>query len=193
MCTGAPGTARNRVKGVSRAAENSAFTELTVKFLELNHTNLHNYLKRLPSLHTYENDQDQAVRKSEHVHLAHVPRCQRRRRWGARSAPWREIEFSNSRVKYHSIHLSTIFMLGLISLRFYLFRAETIEYTRNSTEHLSLSYISGCDPYCTVVHSRGTSLQQISTLVYYTINKYITVQDISRSVLLYCILREDRL
>ena len=61
MCTGAPGTARNRVKGVSRAAENSAFTELTVKFLELNHTNLHNYLKRLPSLHTYENDQDQAV------------------------------------------------------------------------------------------------------------------------------------
>ena len=130
MCTGAPGTARNRVKGVSRAAENSAFTELTVKFLELNHTNLHNYLKRLPSLHTYENDQDQAVRKSEHVHLAHVPRCQRRRRWGARSAPWREIEFSNSRVKYHSIHLSTIFMLGLISLRFYLFWAETIEYTR---------------------------------------------------------------
>ena len=130
VCTGAPGTARNRVKGVSRAAENSAFTELTVKFLELNHTNLHNYLKRLPSLHTYENDQDQAVRKSEHVHLAHVPRCQRRRRWGARSAPWREIEFSNSRVKYHSIHLSTIFMLGLISLRFYLFWAETIENTR---------------------------------------------------------------
>ena len=42
-------------------------------------------------------------------------------------------------------------------------------------------------------HSRGTSLQQISTLVYYTINKYITVQDRSRSVLLYCILREDRL
>ena len=121
VCTGAPGTARNRVKGVSRAAENSAFTELTVKFLELNHTNLHNCLKGLPSLHTYENDQDQAVRKSEHVHLAHVPRCQRRRRWGARSAPWREIEFSNSRVKYHSIHLSTIFMLGLISLRFYLF------------------------------------------------------------------------
>jgi hypothetical protein len=44
---------------------------------------------------------------------------------------------------------------------------------------------------CGVTHSRGTSLQQISTLVYYTINKYITVQDISRSVLLYCILRED--
>ena len=96
---GAPGTARNRVKGVSRAAENSAFTELTVKFLELNHTNLHNYLKRLPSLHTYENDQDQAVRKSEHVHLARVPRCQRRHRGGARSALRREIEFSNSRVK----------------------------------------------------------------------------------------------
>ena len=80
VCTGAPGAARNRVKDVSRAAENSAFTELTVKFLELNHTNLHNYLKRLPSLHTYENDQDQAVRKSEHVHLARVPRCQRRHR-----------------------------------------------------------------------------------------------------------------
>ena len=111
MCTGAPGTARNRVKDVSRAAENSAFKELSVKFLELNHTNLHNCLKGLPSLHTYENDQDQAVRKSEHVHLAHVPRCQRRRRWGARSAPWREIEFSNSRVKYHSIHLSTMVLI----------------------------------------------------------------------------------
>ena len=94
MCTGTPGTARNRVKDVSRAAENSAFKELSVKFLELNHTNLHNCLKGLPSLHTYENDQDQAVRKSEHVHLARVPRCQRRRRGGARSAPRREIEFS---------------------------------------------------------------------------------------------------
>ena len=95
MCTGAPGTARNRVKGVSRAAENSAFTELTVKFLELNHTNLHNYLKRLPSLHTYENDQDQAVRKSEHVHLAHVPRVNA----GAGGAPGaRRGEKSNSRI-----------------------------------------------------------------------------------------------
>ena len=35
MCTGTPGTARNRVKDVSRAAENSAFKELSVKFLEL--------------------------------------------------------------------------------------------------------------------------------------------------------------
>ena len=107
VCTGTPGTARNRVKDVSRAAENSAFKELSVKFLELNHTNLHNCLKGLPSLHTYENDQDQAVRKSEHVHLARVPRCQRRRRGGARSALRREIEFSNSRVKWRLIHLST--------------------------------------------------------------------------------------
>ena len=83
------------------------FKELSVKFLELNHTNLHNCLKGLPSLHTYENDQDQAVRKSEHVHLARVPRCQRRRRGGARSALRREIEFSNSRVKWRLIHLST--------------------------------------------------------------------------------------
>ena len=48
------------------------FKELSVKFLELNHTNLHNCLKGLPSLHTYENDQDQAVRKSEHVHTLHA-------------------------------------------------------------------------------------------------------------------------
>ena len=32
-------------------------------------------------------------------------------------------------------------------------------------------------------HSRGTSLQYVGTLVYYTINKYITVQDRSHSVL----------
>ena len=108
VCTGTPGTARNRVKDVSRAAENSAFKELSVKFLELNHTNLHNCLKGLPSLHTYENDQDQAVRKSEHVHLAHVPRCQCRYRWGPRSAPRREIEFTNSREKYSIVHLNTM-------------------------------------------------------------------------------------
>ena len=33
------------------------------------------------------------------AHLVRVPRCQRRHRGGARSAPRREIEFSNSRVK----------------------------------------------------------------------------------------------
>ena len=111
MCTGAPGTASNRIKDVSRTAENSAFTETLVKILELNNRNLHNCLKRLPSLHTYENDQDRAVRKSEHAHLVRVPRCQRRHRGGALGAPPREIEFSNSRVKYHLIHLSTMSLI----------------------------------------------------------------------------------
>ena len=114
MCTGTPGTARNRVKDVSRAAENSAFKELSVKFLELNHTNLHNCLKGLPSLHTYENDQDQAVRKSEHVHLVRVPRCQMQVPVGRPEPPPREIEISNSRVKYRLIHLSTMSMLGFV-------------------------------------------------------------------------------
>ena len=41
------------------------------------------------------------------AHLVRVPRCQRRHRGGARSAPRREIEFSNSRVKWRLIHLST--------------------------------------------------------------------------------------
>ena len=105
MCTGTPGTARNRVKDVSRAAENSAFKELSVKFLELNHTNLHDYLKRLPSLHTYENDQDQAVRKSEHVHLARVPRCQRRRRGGRpeRAAERNRILEFSSKITFNTL------------------------------------------------------------------------------------------
>ena len=108
MCTGAPGTARNRIKDVSRTAENSAFTETLVKFLALNRTNLHNFLKRLPSLRSYENDQDQAVRKSEHVHLVRVPRCQMQVPVGRPEPPPREIEISNSRVKYRLIHLSTM-------------------------------------------------------------------------------------
>ena len=96
MCTGAPGTARNRVKGVSRAAENSAFTELTVKFLELNHTNLHNYLKRLPSLHTYENDQDHKLCENPNMYTLHTfPDANA----GAGGAPGaRRGEKSNSRI-----------------------------------------------------------------------------------------------
>ena len=114
MCTGAPGTASNRIKDVSRTAENSAFTETLVKILELNNRNLHNCLKRLPSLRSYDNDQDQAVRKSEHVHLVRVPRCQMQVPVGRPEAPPREIEISNSRVKYRLIHLSTMSMLGFV-------------------------------------------------------------------------------
>ena len=42
---------------------------------------------------------------------------------------------------------------------------------------------SGEKPISESYHSRGTSLQYVGTLVYYTINKYITVQDRSHSVL----------
>ena len=103
MCTGAPGTASNRIKDVSRTAENSAFTETLVKILELNNRNLHNCLKRLPSLRTYENDQDQAVRKSEHVHLVRVPMSNA----GTGGAPGaaaernRNIELSFNTLKYY--------------------------------------------------------------------------------------------
>ena len=105
MCTGAPGTASNRIKDVSRTAENSAFTETLVKILELNNRNLHNCLKRLPSLHTYENDQDRAVRKSEHAHLVRVPRCQRRHRGGrpGRAAERNRILEFSSKISFNTL------------------------------------------------------------------------------------------
>jgi len=42
------------------------------------------------------------------AHIVRVPRCQRRHRGGARSAPRREIEFTNSREKYSIVHLNTM-------------------------------------------------------------------------------------
>ena len=67
-------------------------------------------------MRSYENDQDQAVRKSEHVHLVRVPRCQMQVPVpvGRPEPPPREIEISNSRVKYRLIHLSTMSMLGFV-------------------------------------------------------------------------------
>ena len=129
------------------------------------------------------------MRKSEHVHLAHVPRRQRRRRWGARSAPWREIEFSNSRVKYHSIHLSTIFMLGLISLRFYLFWAETIEYTRivyMNCEWLFRTFFSSFKQQLLKRNQYYISLYFFSGLVPFQVNPPLFVNAINIIIFLMC-------
>ena len=50
--------------------------------------------------------------------------------------------------------------------------AGTVLYSTDSTGYCTVPYIPG--------HSRGTSLQYVGTLVYYTINKYITVQEEQR-------------